>query len=88
MLEILLSVLALGLLIMLITKRGRVMLKGFFGLFITDLASTPAGAKAVFEENIANAIFNIIFVLSILRLTVTLCLISITSHSFFRSNSI
>lgn len=55
MVEILLSVLALGLLIMLITKKGRVMLKGFFGLFITDLASTPAGAKAVFEENIANA---------------------------------
>lgn len=47
-----LIVLGVILLIMLITPKGRTLLKGFIGVFIEDMSKTPEGVRAIYQEKI------------------------------------
>lgn len=55
MFEIFLAILFILLLILIFSGKARTLFKGFFGLFITNLAKTPEGAEAIYQENIDQA---------------------------------
>lgn len=53
--EILIAIGVIVGLILILSGKARVLVKGFFGLFITNVAKTPEGAEAIYQEAIDNA---------------------------------
>ena len=52
MLQTILCIVGVCVVIMLLVPRGRALLKGFLGLFIEDIAKTPDGIRAIYQEKI------------------------------------
>ena len=55
MFEIFICILIIIGLILILSGKARTMLKGFWGLFFTNLAKTPEGAEAIYQEAIEQA---------------------------------
>lgn len=53
--EILIAIGVVAGLVLILSGKARVLVKGFFGLFITNVAKTPEGAEAIYQEAIDNA---------------------------------
>lgn len=55
MFEIFIALLIIVGIILVLSGKARVLVKGFFGLFITNVAKTPEGAEAIYQEAIDQA---------------------------------
>lgn len=55
MTQIFFAILFILFLILILSGKARILVKGFFGLFITNVAKTPEGAEAIYQEAIEEA---------------------------------